>query len=96
MAKEGAVEDHPWGECAWKYKGKAFAFGGEGGASFTLKSSLDKQQALLMHPAISVAPYVGRFGWVSIRVEDEDTLELAKDLIDEAYASLLSRKKAKA
>lgn len=94
LAKDGCVEDHPWGESAWKVNGKAFAFGGEGSARLTLKSTPDKQAALTMHPQIAVAAYVGRFGWVTVEVVDRETLDLAKDLIDESY-SLVNRRARK-
>jgi predicted DNA-binding protein (MmcQ/YjbR family) len=82
MAKEGVTEDHPWGDTVWKVKGKMFA---TGGTHCTIKSTPDKQSALIQHPAISVAPYVGRYGWVSIEVTDKETLALCLDLIDESY-----------
>ncbi|HEY3782653.1 MAG TPA: MmcQ/YjbR family DNA-binding protein [Fimbriimonadaceae bacterium] len=85
LSKEGATEDRPWGDIAWKVKNKAFVFTSEGSARYTLKSTLDKQAALTMHPQISVAAYVGRYGWISMEVIDEDTLALAKDLADESY-----------
>ena len=89
-AKPDSVEEYPWGETVWKVRGKVFCFGGEWG--FTVKSTLDKQEALVMHPAISVAKYVGRYGWVTVQVSDEDTLDLAKELIDESYDSLVIRR----
>lgn len=96
LAKPDATEDYPWGEVVWKHKGKVFTFGGEKSARFTIKSTPDKQAALIMHPQISVAAYVGRFGWVTVEVNDEDTLQIVKDLIDESYDSIARRgKKAK-
>jgi len=93
LDKSGATEHYPWGEVVWKFKSKVFTFGGESSARFTIKSTLDKQAALIMHSQICVAPYVGRFGWVTIEVIDEDTLQIAKDLIDESYDSLAMKKK---
>ncbi len=93
LDKPEATEDYPWGEVVWKYHGKVFTFGGKDSARFTIKSTLDKQAALVMHPQINVAAYVGRFGWVTIEVKDEDTLQIAKDLIDESYESIARKKK---
>jgi predicted DNA-binding protein (MmcQ/YjbR family) len=95
LAKEGVTEDRPWGDIAWKVRGKAFVFTGEGSAHYTLKSTLDKQASLVMHPQISAAAYVGRYGWISIDVIDEDTLGLAKDLADESYDLVAKPKKKK-
>ena len=85
LAKEGAVEEYPWGHVVWKVKGKIFAIGTTDEARVTVKSSLDKQAALIMHPNIEVAKYVGRFGWVTIEAVDEDTLRLTIELIDDSY-----------
>ncbi len=60
-----------------------------------MKSSLDKQAALIQHPNIGVAAYVGKYGWVTISLVDEDTLDLAIDLIDESYAMVGPKPKAR-
>jgi predicted DNA-binding protein (MmcQ/YjbR family) len=93
LAKAGAVEEEPWpDDKAWKVGGKIFCIGGGNGVS--VKSTLEKQAALILHPAIKKAPYVGRFGWVMIEIKDKDTLGIALDLIDESY-DLVTKKKAK-
>jgi predicted DNA-binding protein (MmcQ/YjbR family) len=91
FAKPDVTEEHPWGDVAFKRKGKAFVFTSEGSARFTLKSTPEKQASLTLHPQIEVAAYVGRFGWITIEVIDEDTLGLALDLIDESYESVGKR-----
>lgn len=93
MAKEGATEDTPWGDIAWKVKGKMFACTGQSGTSVTVKSTLDKQAALVQHPDIEVAAYVGRYGWVSVSLNSAETMELALDLIDESYERVRGKKK---
>jgi hypothetical protein len=40
---------------------------------------------LLASEKASIAHYVGRFGWVSLRVRNAEELALALDLIDESY-----------
>ena len=85
MKKDGAVEEYPWGDVAWKVSGKMFACGGEGHNTFTVKSTLDEQAYLIQNPAIEKAAYVGRYGWVTITVADEETLALAKELVDVSY-----------
>ena len=85
LGKPGAEEDHPWGENAWKVGGKGFCFTGETGRSVTVKSTLDRQAALTQDPAITVAPYVGRYGWVTVQIDDEETMQLALELIDRSY-----------
>ena len=95
LAKEGAVEDHPWGDVAWKVKGKMFAVSSENSAKVSVKSTLEKQAALVTHPHIEASHYVGRYGWVTIDCQDRDTLDLAKELMDESYAAIAAKPKRK-
>lgn len=96
MSKPGATEDYPWGDVAWKVNGKGFAFGGEGSNRLTVKSTIEKQGALTMHPNIEKAAYVGRFGWITIMVVDKEVLGLTKDLIDESYDMVVGSKRKRA
>jgi predicted DNA-binding protein (MmcQ/YjbR family) len=93
MAKEGAVEDYPWEDVGWKIKGKLFCIGSKDHNVFTVKSTTDKQQALIQHPRISVAAYVGRYGWVTVDIVDRADCELALELIDESYDLIAKKKK---
>ncbi len=90
MSMEGAVEEYPWGHVAWKVRGKLFAIGTASEGRVTVRSTLEKQAALIMHPNIEVASHVGRFGWVTIEISDRETLDLTLSLIDESYASIAS------
>ncbi|MBX3117746.1 MAG: MmcQ/YjbR family DNA-binding protein [Fimbriimonadaceae bacterium] len=92
LAKPNAVEEYPWGHVVWKVKKKIFAIGSENEARFTVKSTPDRQSQLILHPNIVVASHVGRFGWVSILVDSEEMLELALEIIDEAYDSIVVKK----
>ncbi|MEQ1820970.1 MAG: MmcQ/YjbR family DNA-binding protein [Fimbriimonadaceae bacterium] len=89
MALSEATEDNPWGHTAWKVGGKLFAIGGETGV--TLKATLDEQAALILHPQIEKAAYVGRHGWVTVSI-DEDTLGLALELISRSYELVAPKK----
>ncbi len=93
MTKDGAVEEYPWEHVGWKVGGKIFVIGGEGSNVVTLKSTPVKQAVLVQHPAICVAAYVGRYGWVKITIEDEETLDIALELVDESYDAV--RKKGR-
>jgi predicted DNA-binding protein (MmcQ/YjbR family) len=91
-AKPLAVEDHPWGETVFKVGGKVFAFIGQhdrGGV--TVKVTPDQIDSLLSLPFVRRSAYIGRYGWLSLSVADDDALELALELIDESYA-LISAK----
>jgi len=89
LAKAGVIEDDPWGggHYAWKVRGKIFAMTGAVTPGVSIKASLEKQAMLVMHPNIEPASYVGRYGWVTVQVEDDEVLELTLGLIDEAYDS---------
>jgi predicted DNA-binding protein (MmcQ/YjbR family) len=93
LAKESATEEYPWGDVVWKVSGKMFAGGCEGQNSVTVKSTLDEQAVLVQHPAIEVASYVGRFGWVTIHISDKATLKLAQHLIDGSYEAVRPKRK---
>jgi predicted DNA-binding protein (MmcQ/YjbR family) len=95
MTKPGAYEDHPWGETVYKVppKGKIFCFTGTESPVISVKSTVEKQAALVQHPNIEIAAYVGRYGWVTVHVRDEDTCDLALDLIDESYEAITPKKK---
>ncbi|HVT14378.1 MAG TPA: MmcQ/YjbR family DNA-binding protein [Fimbriimonadaceae bacterium] len=97
LAKAKAFEDHPWGETVFKVapKGKIFCFCGSEGPAITVKSTLEKQAALIQDPNIEVAAYVGRHGWVTVHLREPDMLDLALDLIDESYDMIASKPKAK-
>src|SRR5437588_12941917 len=95
-AKEGAVEEYPWEHFGWKIKGKLFAIGSKDSGMLTVKSTPAEQAALIQHPAIEKASHVGRYGWVTITVTDQETLDMALDLIDESYDLVAPKRKRKA
>jgi predicted DNA-binding protein (MmcQ/YjbR family) len=91
-AKPEAQEDHPWGDTVFKVKGKVFAFlGGGDTPAVTVKAPPEELDMLLGAPFIQRARYVGRYGWVTVRVEDEAGLELALALIDDSYGLVRAR-----
>jgi predicted DNA-binding protein (MmcQ/YjbR family) len=97
-AKPEAVEDHPWGDTVFKVKGKIFAFLSDPASpdvGVTLKPDGEELDALLGLPFIRKAAYVGRFGWVSVSIENEESLELALSLIDDSYDIVSKRKPSK-
>jgi predicted DNA-binding protein (MmcQ/YjbR family) len=97
LAKPDAFEDHPWGDIVFKVRGKdkIFCFCGSESARITVKATPAEQTALIQHPAISVAAYVGRYGWVTVTIPDEETLSLATDLIDRSYELIAPKKRKK-
>jgi predicted DNA-binding protein (MmcQ/YjbR family) len=87
LSFEGAWEDYPWGDIVYKLGGRIFCLLGIGGgmAGITVKATHEDADALCQLPHIERARYIGRHGWVSVGIEDEDALGQAFDLIDASY-----------
>ena len=102
MAKAEVTQEEPWpNDIVWTVRGKMFAICSGHDTGVSLKSTLEKQAALIQHPDIEVASYVGRYGWVTVSPHDMETLDLALDLVDESYDLVVAKlkggtKKAKA
>ncbi len=94
LAFDAATEDTPWEDhYGWKVRGKLFAIGGVGSNRVTVKSTLDRQAALIQMEGVERAAYVGRFGWVTVTVSDAAGLDLARELIAQSYALVAPKKK---
>lgn len=83
-----AVEEHPWGDTVFKVRGRIFAMTGRQGdrMSVTVKVAPELREILLASGDAFVPAYVGRFGWVGVRLADAQRWALAQDLIGESYA----------
>ncbi len=51
----------------------------------TYPLSRDNSQIALLLPYVGVARYVGRYGWVTAEVTDEDSCEAALEWLRESY-----------
>lgn len=95
LAKPEAWEDAPWGHPVFKIGNKLFAgMSGEGTLTCSVKASPQDREGLLALPFITVAAYVGRYGWVTVTVETAEALDLLLKLIDTSY-DLVSRRRKK-
>lgn len=96
LSFDGAEEDFPWNEAVFKIKGKVFVFTSGDRTPITLsaKPLPENREMFLQLPGVSVAKYVGRFGWLSMQVVDHAGIEIAKDMIAESYA-IIGKKKSK-
>jgi len=94
-AKPDAVEEHPWGETVFKVKKKVFAFiGHPDGNGVTVKSPPDALEHLLSLPNVRPCGYnLGKYGWVTITITDDETLEMALRLVDSTYDSIAGKTK---
>ncbi|WP_035849460.1 MmcQ/YjbR family DNA-binding protein [Kitasatospora azatica] len=87
------AERPTWGELTLRVGEKMFAVGAEGSDSVSIKASpADQAELLAAAPQVySKAPYVGRFGWVRVRLDLADPEEL-RDLVTEAWRRTAPKK----
>ena len=82
-------EDHPWGDFPVFKVGsnKVFAWLTVGPKSIelTLKLTAEEREIAQLLPYVSIARYVGRYGWITARVEDDDALATALEWLRESY-----------
>jgi predicted DNA-binding protein (MmcQ/YjbR family) len=81
-------EDWPWGHPVFKVgDNKMFAAMSDGDApvSLTVKLTPEEREIALHMPYVSVARYVGRYGWVTASVSDDESLESALEWLRESY-----------
>jgi predicted DNA-binding protein (MmcQ/YjbR family) len=82
-------EDHPWGDFPVFKVGsnKVFAWltVEPRAVQLTLKLSAEEREVAYLLPYVSVARYVGRYGWVTATVTDEETLNAALEWLRESY-----------
>jgi predicted DNA-binding protein (MmcQ/YjbR family) len=87
-----AWEDHP----TFRVRDKIFVITGYTADSMTVKATKDDQEALVAtHPRISVAAYVGRYGWVSMDLKGRDLdWALVEDLVLDSYRLIAPKRLA--
>jgi predicted DNA-binding protein (MmcQ/YjbR family) len=84
-----AYEDHPWGDFpVFKVPpNKVFGFLGieQQAARLTVKLTAEEREIAHLLPYVSVARYVGRYGWITATVTDEESLRAALEWLRESY-----------
>jgi predicted DNA-binding protein (MmcQ/YjbR family) len=84
-----AYEDHPWGDFpVFKVPpNKVFGWLGIDAKEvrLTVKVTPEERDVALLLPFVSVASYVGRYGWITARVTDGETLNAALEWLRESY-----------
>jgi hypothetical protein len=75
-----------WGHPTFRVRGKMFAAGTPEGPTISVKASKEEQAELVAArpETYRPAPYVGRYGWVEVRLSDVDEVEL-RELLVEAW-----------
>jgi predicted DNA-binding protein (MmcQ/YjbR family) len=84
-----AYEDRPWGDFP-VYKvadNKVFGWAvvEDGAVRVTVKLTAEEREIAHLLPYVSVARYVGRYGWITAEVTDEESLAAALEWLRESY-----------
>ena len=87
-------EDFPWGESAFKVKGKTFVFmsDGDDGVSFSVKLPASRDLAMSLPGSEPTHYGLGSKGWVTIKPTSKTSSAVLGFLIDESYRSVAPKK----
>ena len=84
-----AYEDRPWGDFPVFKVGQNKVFGWavtrDGAVDVTVKLTLEEREIAHLLPYVSRARYVGRYGWITAEVTDDESLEAALEWVCESY-----------
>lgn len=88
------AEEFPWGESAFKVKGKTFVFmsDGAGGTSFSVKVPSSRDLALSLPGSEPTHYGLGAKGWVTVRPDSATSMHVLRFLIDESYRAVAPKK----
>src|SRR5262249_57740512 len=72
-------EDAPWGHPVFKVGDNRMfaAMSNEAPIALTVKLTAEEREIAMLLPYVSTARYVGRYGWVTAEITDEESLEPA-------------------
>jgi predicted DNA-binding protein (MmcQ/YjbR family) len=83
-----SYEDEPWGHPVFKVAdNRMFASMSVGPAAvgLTVKLTAEEREIAQLLPYVRRARYVGRYGWVTVAVTDEESLRCALEWLRESY-----------
>jgi hypothetical protein len=83
-----------WGtDVTFRVRKKIFAIGGEGSEGVSIKATLERQADLLAldSETFKSSAYVGRFGWVTVRLDRVDD-PLLRELVTDAWRSVAPKR----
>ena len=95
LALPEVEERETWGEATFRVRAKIFIIMRTDGTAASIKASLDDQAALIaLDPAtFAVAPYTGRYGWVSVQLATADP-DMLRDVVVSAWRRTAPRRLA--
>ena len=88
------AETFPWGEHAFKVKGKTFVFmrDDEEGLSFSVKLAASRAKALKMPGSEPTHYGMGAKGWVTLQPTSKTSMAVLNELIDESFRSVAPKR----
>jgi predicted DNA-binding protein (MmcQ/YjbR family) len=79
-------EDRPWGFPVFKVgENKLFVLMSEDGRELTVKLTAEEREIALLLPWVRPASHVGRYGWVTATLDDEEALVVGLEWVRESY-----------
>ena len=81
-------EDEPWGHPVFKVgDNRMFASMsiGDNAVLLTVKLTAEEREIAYLMPFVSHARWVGRYGWITAEVADDETLDCALEWMLESY-----------
>ena len=89
LAFPEAYEDRPWGDFPVFKVGQNKVFGWavtrEDSVDVTMKLTAEERDIAHLLPYVRTASHVGRYGWITAAVTDEESLEAALEWLRESY-----------
>ena len=88
LSLPSTYEDSPWGFPVFKVGGnKLFAMMTyhDGECELTVKLTDEEREVAMQLAYVRRASYVGRYGWVTVQVRDEESLQAALEWLRESY-----------
>lgn len=88
------AEEFPWGESAFKVKGKTFIFmrDDDTGVSFSVKVPNSRDLALSLPGSEPTHYGLGAKGWVTLKPSSKTALHVLQFLVDESYRAIAPKK----
>ena len=83
-----SYEDSPWGHPVFKVGANRMFAGmsaADGVVHLTVKLTPEEREIAQLLPYVRRASYVGRYGWITATVTDEESLEAALEWLRESY-----------
>lgn len=89
------AEVETWGLPTFRVRNKIFVISAEDAAMISLKADADELDPLLADERFTPAPYLGRFGWVSMVLAGRVSWGEVDELVRTSYALIAPRRLAR-